>query len=173
MPNDKPTPPSGEELRRMYIDERLSSIDIAARYGVNPSTVCKWLRRNGIKARPVGEAGKDGAWKNRGKTRHFTDEWRSNLSKAGKKWGDQNSAGISYKTGGYVEYTRGPNKGRSVHVVLMEQHIGRKLNGDEVVHHIDHNRHNNDISNLRLMTRAEHTRLHRLEEDEGTIDANS
>lgn len=42
----------------------------------------------------------------------------------------------------------------------MEQHLGRKLRSDEIVHHKDHNRANNDISNLEIMTRAEHTRLH-------------
>lgn len=55
----------------------------------------------------------------------------------------------------------GENKGRGVHVVVMERHIGRRLDADEVVHHIDGNKHNNDLSNLQLMKRADHTRLHR------------
>lgn len=46
------------------------------------------------------------------------------------------------------------------HVIVMEQHIGRYLTDDEVVHHIDFNRGNNDISNLRLMTRSMHSTLH-------------
>jgi hypothetical protein len=50
------------------------------------------------------------------------------------------------------------------HVRLMELEIGRRLHPDEVVHHRDRNRQNNDMSNLQLMTRAGHTRLHRLED---------
>lgn len=36
------------------------------------------------------------------------------------------------------------------HRLVMEQHIGRFLKKQEVVHHIDHNKINNDISNLML-----------------------
>lgn len=50
------------------------------------------------------------------------------------------------------------------HIYIMEQHIGRKLNKNECVHHIDGNRSNNDISNLQLMTIGEHSRLHRNQE---------
>jgi len=39
-----------------------------------------------------------------------------------------------------------------------------KYEAEEVVHHIDHNRSNNELNNLQLMTRSEHTRLHRLEQ---------
>lgn len=53
------------------------------------------------------------------------------------------------------------NKSISEHVLIMEKHIGRKLSKDEVVHHKDFNRNNNDINNLQLMTRSEHSKLHR------------
>lgn len=46
-----------------------------------------------------------------------------------------------------------------LHRVIMENHIGRLLTDLEVVHHMDHNGHNNDISNLELMTEEEH-KLH-------------
>lgn len=42
----------------------------------------------------------------------------------------------------------------------MENYIGRLLTPDEVVHHKDHNKKNNDISNLELLTVEEHNRLH-------------
>lgn len=45
------------------------------------------------------------------------------------------------------------------HRLVMEQHLGRYLEPTEVVHHIDGNPRNNDISNLRLYTsQAEHIR---------------
>jgi hypothetical protein len=42
----------------------------------------------------------------------------------------------------------------------MERVIGRALRADEQVHHKDKNPLNNDPSNLELMDRAEHERLH-------------
>lgn len=46
------------------------------------------------------------------------------------------------------------------HRVVMENMIGRLLTADEVVHHKDHNRKNNDPSNLELMSWAEHSSHH-------------
>lgn len=94
----------------------------------------------------------------------FTEEWKRNISAGRSAWGEKHAAGTTIKPSGYVEYTRGPHKGRSVHVVAMEQHIGRSLTDGECVHHIDENKQNNDISNLMLMTTAEHVRHHRLQE---------
>ena len=48
----------------------------------------------------------------------------------------------------------------NVHRFLMEQHLGRKLESYEVVHHIDGNKNNNALENLCVMTRSEHARLH-------------
>ena len=42
---------------------------------------------------------------------------------------------------------------------LLEQHLGRQLDKDkETVDHIDLNKDNNDLSNLRIMPREEHSR---------------
>lgn len=51
------------------------------------------------------------------------------------------------------------------HIFVMVNHIGRLLNDDEVVHHKDRDRSNNDISNLELMTKSSHALLHRIEDD--------
>lgn len=47
-----------------------------------------------------------------------------------------------------------------LHRVLAENKIGRLLLDDEVVHHIDEDKSNNDPSNLAVMNRDEHTKLH-------------
>ena len=46
------------------------------------------------------------------------------------------------------------------HRLVMEKYLGRYLTKDEVVHHIDRNKKNNDISNLQLMGKGEHTHYH-------------
>lgn len=54
-------------------------------------------------------------------------------------------------------------KQRLEHRVVMERHLGRRLKPHEVVHHVDHNRQNNAIENLRLMSQSDHMRLHAAE----------
>jgi hypothetical protein len=46
------------------------------------------------------------------------------------------------------------------HRVIVENSIGRLLLNNEEVHHIDLDRHNNDISNLQLINNHEHRLLH-------------
>jgi len=46
------------------------------------------------------------------------------------------------------------------HTAVMEAHIGRRLSRCEVVHHINRDRTDNRLCNLRLMTRSEHSLLH-------------
>lgn len=58
------------------------------------------------------------------------------------------------------------------HTYVMCEAIGRPLNGDECVHHIDRNRTNNNFNNLQLMTRSEHARLHQIE-DHGVVYVDS
>lgn len=48
------------------------------------------------------------------------------------------------------------------HRWLMEQKLGRKLNRDEVVHHINEDINDNDLSNLCVMSLSDHSRSHRL-----------
>ena len=53
-----------------------------------------------------------------------------------------------------------------LHTVLMERNIGRYLEPNEVVHHINHNRKDNRIENMKLMDKKEHMRLHMTERHE-------
>lgn len=51
-------------------------------------------------------------------------------------------------------------KTKRQHQIIMESYIGRALKKGEVVHHLDGNKRNNDISNLMIMTKSEHAKLH-------------
>jgi len=46
------------------------------------------------------------------------------------------------------------------HRYVMEQHLGRKLSYEEVVHHINGDRKDNRIENLQVMTPSHHRLLH-------------
>lgn len=60
----------------------------------------------------------------------------------------------------YREHPNYNNAGVLEHHYVMSQKIGRGIAPNEVVHHIDGNKRNNDISNLQLMTAEEHAKLH-------------
>ena len=55
---------------------------------------------------------------------------------------------------------RKDGKVRLAHVVLMEEVLGRPLEPDEVVHHINGIKDDNRLENLQLMNKREHSRLH-------------
>lgn len=61
------------------------------------------------------------------------------------------------RTRAYIKETK---KVVSYPRLLMEEKLGRKLNPDEQIHHIDENPLNNDINNLEIMKIGEHQRKH-------------
>lgn len=81
---------------------------------------------------------------------------------AASKRGKRKPESIREKRG-YLYYSGGPNSGKPVHRCVMEAFIGRPLRKDEDVHHKDGNPRNNDLSNLEIVTRSEHARIHAIE----------
>lgn len=47
------------------------------------------------------------------------------------------------------------------HRLVMEKYLGRYLNNDEIIHHINGDKKDNRFENLQVMTRATHVILHK------------
>jgi hypothetical protein len=71
-------------------------------------------------------------------------------------WG----GGSNKTTQGYIETHVTSKKRKLQHRLVMEQYLGRELGRTEQVHHINGDKTDNSITNLVVMTPAEHTRLH-------------
>ena len=68
---------------------------------------------------------------------------------------------------GYKRINLGKNsEGKKVtkdeHRIIMENYLGRKLNRNEIVHHINEDKKDNRIENLEVMLLSEHSRKHRI-----------
>lgn len=68
---------------------------------------------------------------------------------------------VSEDSQGYLVDISDRSNKRYVHRKVMEEVLGRPLRSDEIVHHIDGNKKNNNPSNLQIVTRAEHIRIHK------------
>lgn len=83
------------------------------------------------------------------------------INKKIKKMGLSINHKYTYINGnGYLVNCEDRNNRYLVHRKIMENYLGRKLKNNEIVHHKDMNKLNNDISNLEVLTRSEHTKLH-------------
>lgn len=62
---------------------------------------------------------------------------------------------------GYLSILQSDGTYKLEHRIVMEEYLGRQLSSDEIIHHIDGDKRNNNIDNLQIVTRAEHIAIHR------------
>lgn len=159
-------PPDKDSLIELYVNKGMPCSEVAKHLSISRFKVWFWLKQYCVERRGVVESRvlsvKNGYREPlKGRTRGpMPAETKALLKSIGLER-NKHTPGYRKTSNGYYEYTRGDNKGRVVHDVIMESVIGRPLRHDEVVHHINGIRTDNRIENLELMTRAEHTSLHR------------
>ena len=160
------------EIIDMYCSQMLSSSEISEKTGISRVHVMRLLAKSGVKKRTLSE----------GKIlSHSKPETKNKLrlARLGKPLSDvakaklrervgsnnaQWSAGISLGPNGYLCFSQskanGEHAGKALHCVIAEWLYQRKLEDNEVVHHIDGNKLNNNPENLCIITNAEHAIIH-------------
>lgn len=161
-----------DEIVYKYQVLQVPMYKIAKELGIAVGTVYNVCKRAGVETRPS----RNGYMKGK----HHTEQAKSKISVAhkGKIVSDETRCKMSeskriHQSGhrkkrpdGYIHLYFPDYLGSSAdgyvmeHVYLMEQHLGRKLNDNEVVHHINKIRDDNRIENLMVMTKSEHTSMH-------------
>jgi len=166
---------SDETLRSLYWDDGKSINQIAKVLNCSPAAVCMRMKDSAI---PVDHSRKYkptekqiAAWKTNGKKLSTYPATiaalKNNKRSLGKRAREYEFGGHEKKRAdGYIkvyvpDHPHATKDGYVMkHRLIMERHIGRILEEDESVHHVNHIRDDNRIENLRLMTKREHMAMH-------------
>ena len=76
---------------------------------------------------------------------------------------NNNFFGTTYTTKkGYsmISSTKEGNAGKLLHRLIWENHHNKKIPNDYIIHHIDHNKKNNNIQNLQCVKKSIHSTYH-------------
>lgn len=165
--------------KNILIDEYLTKEkpmhQIAKEHHLAVGTIYNYIKKYGIESRnfytaeakrKMSEANKGNAYK---KGFHVSEETKKKMSQSKSgifKNPSEFGGHIKKRSDGYntvycPQHPKCTKDGYVMeHVLIMEKHIGRHLEKDEVVHHINHIRNDNRLENLQLMTFKEHASLH-------------
>jgi len=80
--------------------------------------------------------------------------------KRGHKFCSIECANVGKPIKGPYRKMRDGDRVRAVHRVTKEREVGRPLTTEEVVHHRDEDKQNNDPANLEIMSNSDHSREH-------------
>lgn len=129
-----------EEIIRLYVDEKLTYRAIGERIGIPYWEVRKVVVGNGL-SRTHSESKKG----------HLNPCWNG-----GRKVVSSGHIKIYCPEHPYADVNRSVFE----HRLVMEAHLGRYLEQHELIHHVDGNPANNELSNLEIVTRSEHGKKH-------------
>ena len=157
-------------LRHLYIDQEMAINKISTMLNVSVGKVFNYIKKYNIDTRKsltekqkkaISEGNKGRVSPMKGK--HKSAEAIEKVAEANRLKG---SGHRKKRADGYIAlyYPKHPRSNKDGYIMehqyIMEQHIGRMLKDDEVVHHKNHIRNDNRLENLQLMTFKEHASLH-------------
>lgn len=97
----------------------------------------------------------------KGQGRFCSLQCSGKASRSSKSLGEYDGLNVYVGTNGYARIVFGRSKEMLFHVYLMEKFLGRKLIKNEHVHHINENKLDNRIENLKLVdNRGGHQKEH-------------
>lgn len=161
----------------MYITEQKPMHIIADELGVAIGSVYKYCKLYGIESRKTADVNRGRkltkeqceAMSKRFKGLKRSDETKRKISQARIQGGigHKKKRGDGYISIYFPSHPQSTKDGYIMeHDLVMECLIGRHLMDDEVVHHINHQRDDNRVENLKLMTKSEHASFHNKERHE-------
>jgi len=147
-------PITKEDLQKLYYEENRSAVQVAVLFNCTSTTIKNYLRRYGMRVKDSSEVMKG---------RKLSVEHRKKVIRTLQQGSGESNP--HWKGGSTIDvrgYRRVLVNGKYVkeHRLVMESHLGRKLTPDEEVHHISGNKLNNDISNLIILSKSDHAKLH-------------
>lgn len=150
-----------EQLEKLYHDpiKNRSASELAVLFGCSSVTIKNYLVKYGIAVKDQSQimTGRKLTKEHRDKvvkTLRFGEKgvnnpnWRGGVIQKGRK------------KNGLYKHIRVGDGYKPEHRLVMEKHLGRKLRRGEEVHHINGNKQNNDISNLIVLSKSDHSKLH-------------
>ena len=137
------------ELVKKLYSEGLSLKDVGIKLGVSPNTISRRLNNLSISKR-------DGTFQKGHAPVPGCEKGWFKKGVPSKAW----KGGLRFTRGYREVWCHSRQKYIKEHRYIMELHLGRKLNKDELVHHINKNRLDNRIENLQIMSNSEHATLH-------------
>lgn len=168
--------PEKEILKKLYCDEGLTFKQIGERLKMATGKIYKYFKFYDLPSRALGMPKGTRLWDEkqkheigiRFKNLNRTQKHCINISE-GKKCHYNGINGYGHTkdhASGYV-LAYAPDHPNAtcdgyvfLHTIIMERFIGRYLNLDEVVHHENHIRNDNEIENLVLMKEKQHMSMH-------------